>query len=129
MKSRYALWFTIGLVLIVLGIAGILFDGALEQGSGSIFITTGIVVIVFATAKLFRRTDGPDQDERTRKIGAWGITYSWFVTFLSLFVLFWIDYIGVVVLDARLVLMILMLEMALSVRLFQWYFFRKGDVE
>jgi len=114
--------------MIALGIA-MLLTGSVEQGIGSSLIASGTVVIIFATAKLFRSGDGPEQDERTRRIGAWGISYSWFVTFMSLFVLFWLDVLGVVVLDVGLVLMILMLEMALSVRIFQWYFFRKGDVE
>lgn len=128
MQRRYTLWFTLGLVLIALGIA-MLLNGSAETGIGSSLIASGTVVIIFSTAKLFRRGDGPEQDERTRRIGAWGISYSWFVTFLSLFLLFWIDVLGVVALDVRLVLMILMLEMALSVRIFQWYFFRKGDVQ
>jgi hypothetical protein len=114
--------------MIALGIATILNRPA-ETGIGSSLIASGTVVIIFVTAKLFRSVEGPEQDERTRRIGAWGISYSWFVTFMSLFVLFWLDVLGVFALDVHLVLMILMLEMALSVRIFQWYFFRKGDVE
>ncbi|MDI6718960.1 MAG: hypothetical protein QMD46_05055 [Methanomicrobiales archaeon] len=130
MERRYALWFIWGLGLLAIGILGtLIFPRGLGEGSTAILITSGIVVLVATSAKLLRCGEGPQQDERTRRIGAWGLSYSWFTTFLLLFVLFWIDYLELIRLETQAVLLVLVLTMALSARLFQWHFFRRGDVE
>jgi hypothetical protein len=99
-----------------------------ESVAASGMITSGIVIVVVMLGKEIRREEGPRQDERTRRIGAWGLSFSWFLTFLTLFALFWTQYLGLMVLSAQLVILFLILEMAISARIFQWYFFRKGDV-
>ncbi len=128
MERRYALWFVLGLGLLA---AGIVSTVAIPIGEGStgVLITAGIIMLVVTSAKLLKTGEGPQQDERTRRIGAWGLSYSWFTTFLLLFVLFWIDYLELLRLDARAVLLVVAMAMALSARLFQWHFFSKGDVE
>jgi len=129
MNIRYTLWWIFGILLIVLGMVQGILSGWEENTGTSALIVSGIVVVIFLFGKELRTGEGLRQDERTKKIGAWGLSYSWFVTFITLFILFWIRYLNLVSLDPQMVILLLVLEMAISVRLFQWYFFRRGDVE
>jgi hypothetical protein len=50
------------------------------------------------------------------------------LTIVFLAILFWVDYVGLLVLSVQAVLVSAILLMGLSARLFQWYLFRQGDV-
>jgi uncharacterized membrane protein len=129
MNKRSALWFLFGIAMIVLGASSALHSGSISENASNMLITSGIVIVIFASARSLRSEEGPEKDERTTRIGAWGISYSWFLTFVSLFILFWLDYLEIVQLDARTIILVAILEMGLSARLFQWHFFQRGDVE
>ncbi|TAJ45676.1 hypothetical protein [Methanofollis fontis] len=128
MNRRYHLWIAFGLLFITIGVIQHL-SGTGSDATTGMFVTTGAVVLVFAGTRAMRKDEGPEQDERTRRIGAYGITYSWFVTLLYLFVLFWVQNLGVIALSSSDVILSSILLMAISARLFQWWFFRRGDVE
>lgn len=133
-NQRYLYRLIVGSVMVIWGLAELL----LNPGRGSVIpvalIAAGMVFMV-AGLKLRRLSrslpfrESPDQDERTRRIGAWGISYSWFLTLLFMTALFWLDYARVLVLTTGTALAVSVIVMAVSARLFQWYFFRKGDVE
>jgi hypothetical protein len=128
MRFQYKYWWTAGILLIVLGAIQGLISGW-QDNVASGLITSGIVIVIVMLGKEIRREEGVRQDERTKRIGAWGLSYSWFLTFVTLFVLFWVQYLDLIILDVQMVLLLLVLEMAISARAFQWYFFRMGDVE
>jgi hypothetical protein len=128
MRLQYKWWWTAGILLIVLGAIQGLVSGWQDVAASGL-VTSGIIVVIVMLGKDLRREEGPKQDERTKRIGAWGLSYSWFLTFVTLFILFWVQYLGLIVLETNIVLLFLVLEMAVSARGFQWYFFRKGDVE
>ena len=67
-------------------------------------------------------------DERTRKIGAFALSYAWFSTLLVMVVMFWIDYLGVVSLNVQGVLAFLILFTIIIFGVFRWRLIRKGDV-
>ena len=127
MKSRYAIQIAAGAVL---GAAGLLLpflaDGM--EALSSLLVTIGLVLLAVAAVRHWRFRDEPEKDERTQKIGAYGISYSWFLTLVFLAILFWVDYLGVLALTVESVLLATILLMGLSARIFQWYFFRQGDV-
>ena len=125
LNQRYALWFIFGLALIAMGI----FILGVGDIPGSALVSAGVIIIILMSVRALRTGEGPEQDERTRRIGAWGLSYSWFATFVLLFILFWVDYLGIIHLGTQVLLLVLVLTMAISARLFQWYFFRQGDVE
>lgn len=125
---RYLYWWAMGLLLIVLGTADALISGWRDIGASAL-IVSGTVILVIMLGKEIRTEEIPRQDERTRRIGAWGLSYSWFITFITLFILFWIQYLGLITLSVQIVILFLVLEMGISARAFQWYFFKKGDVE
>lgn len=89
---------------------------------------SGFVMMIGAGARMFKQEPYRLQDERTRRIGAWGLSYSWFITFLALFGVFWLDYLGIASPDAGTLSVVFILLMGISARLFQWYLFRQGDV-
>ncbi|MDH7509963.1 MAG: hypothetical protein QHH04_02835 [Methanolinea sp.] len=89
----------------------------------------GTVLVVFSGLKLWRGDKDSFQDERTRKIGAYGLSWSWFLTFIVLFAVFWADYLGFWSPDAATLSVLLILLMGISARAFQMYLFRRGDVD
>lgn len=127
MKRRYAIQMTAGAVIGVLGLVLPFLVGGTEALS-SILVTIGLVILAVAAVRHWRFRDEPEKDERTQKIGAYGISYSWLLTLVFLAVLFWVDYLGVLVLTAETVLLATILLMGISARIFQWYLFRQGDV-
>jgi hypothetical protein len=128
MRFRYKYWWAGGIFLIIMGVIQGLVSGW-QDVTASGLITSGIIVVIIMLGKEIRTEEGPPQDERTKKIGAWGLSYSWFLTFVTLFILFWVQYLGLLVLSVQIVILFLVLEMAISARFLQWYFFRRGDVE
>jgi small neutral amino acid transporter SnatA (MarC family) len=135
MNRRYLYRLIIGSVMAIWGLAELL----LNPGGGPVIpvaLVAAGIVFVLAGFRLRQRASqslpsggGPEQDERTRKIGAWGISWSWTFTIFFMAGLFWLDYFRVVILSAEVALGISVVVMAISARLFQWYFFAKGDVE
>ncbi|MBP7409920.1 hypothetical protein [Methanoculleus sp. 10] len=127
MKARYAIKIAAGAVLAAAGILlPFLIDGI--EALSSILVTIGLVTIAVVVMQHWRFQDEPESDERTQKIGAYGISYSWLLTLVFLAILFWVDYLGVFPLTVETVLLSTILLMGLSARIFQWYFFRQGDV-
>jgi hypothetical protein len=127
-RTRYLLWTAFGVLLLLAGIAGMITGGEDETVTG-MFITSGIIVLLFAGSRAMRQEEGPEQDERTRKIGAYGITYAWFLTLVYLFALFWLENGGLLALSSTDVIISTILLTAVSAKVFQWWLFRKGDVE
>ncbi|HDR72628.1 MAG TPA: hypothetical protein ENN85_01730 [Methanoculleus sp.] len=101
--------------------------GALGTIAGSA-IATGFVMMLLAGARLLKGESHSMQDERTKRIGAWGLSYSWFLTFLAMFAVFWLDHLGTASPDAGTLSVVFILLMGLSAKLFQSYRFRRGDV-
>ena len=131
-KSRT--WVTVflifGVTLLIAGLADLLFMPVDGPGNMAIsFVTFGFILVFLAGARLFRDETDFLQDERTRKIGAYGLSWSWFLTFIMLFGFFWLDYLGIYKPDAGTLAVILILLMGVSAKVFQWHLFRKGDVE
>ncbi|RXA16398.1 hypothetical protein EQO05_14085 [Methanosarcina sp. MSH10X1] len=92
-------------------------------------INMGLIIFIATVFRLFRRGDLPDRDERTKKLAAYGITYSWLLTLVVITVLSWIQYFGLAELTANGVLGIILFFMIISANVFRWYFMRKGDIE
>jgi hypothetical protein len=71
----------------------------------------------------------PESDERSKKIGAYGITYAWLTGLFFMTGLFWLDYGGWLRLGTQNALALSVIVLALSAVIYQTYLFRKGDVE
>lgn len=131
-KSRT--WITIMFIcgILMLG-AGLIQMVLLPVPSGgnqsAMFISAGTVMVILAGLRLWKGEKDYLQDERTKKIGAYGLSYSWFLTFLVLFGIFWANYLNLWSPDARTLSVLLILLMGISAKAFQVYLFREGDVE
>lgn len=125
-KYKYKMLIGLGILL-----AGMLVTAFLEVDIliPIVLINTGLIVFLATVFKLFKSGDLPDKDERTKKLAAYGITYSWFLTLVLITVLTWVDYFKLFELTARGVLGILLFFMIISANVFRWYFMRKGDIE
>jgi hypothetical protein len=124
-----AVFFNFGLGLLAYGLLQMLTMPADAPGNISNYsIAAGFIMMILAGPRMLSEEPYRLQDERTKKIGAWGLSYSWFVTFMAMFGVFWLDYLEIASPDAGTLSVIFILLMGISAKLFQSYLFRRGDV-
>lgn len=128
LQKGYKYKLTLGVILIL---AGILLAAFFEDNSSVpvILIVMGMVVFVISAFRLFRQGDLPDRDERTKKLAAYGITYSWLFTLVLITILYWVEFLDLAEFTSEAVLGILLFFMIISANVFRWFFMQKGDVE
>jgi hypothetical protein len=128
MKPRNLYRIVIGVLMITSGIVSLL----LTAGEGIIstmLLAAGFAFLITGISRHRRYGDEPESDERSKKIGAYGITYAWLTGLLFMTGLFWLDYLNVVRLSTQNALALSVVVLALSAVIYQTYLFRKGDVE
>lgn len=129
MQRRQSYLLILGILFILAGIALPYTGIATGSPASASLISAGIAMLIVTAVTAMRSRDEVPSDERTKKIGAYGITYSWLLTLVLILIFFWIDYLDLAVLGLQAVLGVLLFTMVLSARVFQWFLFRKGDVE
>lgn len=129
MNLKYKLFLVLGFLLTLAGLLMLLAGEEMGGGHASVLITIGVVIIAVMALRLWRHGEDIEADERTKKIGAYGISYSWFLTLVLLFLLFWIDRLALMALTAGDVLLAVILVMTISAKAIQWHLSRKGDVD
>jgi hypothetical protein len=116
-----------GVVIIAGGVITlVLIPG--EPSLGTMLLAGGIAILVTSIINHRKYGDEPDSDERSRKIGAYGITYAWLTGILFMFGLIWLDVLGVLRLGTQNALVASILVLAFSAVIYQGLLFRKGDV-
>jgi hypothetical protein len=90
--------------------------------AGIVFLFTGVI-------NHRKYGDEPESDERSKKIGAYGLSYAWLTGLLFMFGLFWLDYLNLLRLSTQNALVLSILVLALSAMCYQMWLFRKGDVD
>jgi len=128
MEKKYLYTLVLGITIMVAGILSIAFQEVDKSVSISL-ISIGLIILLVTVFRLFRKGELPDRDERTKKLAAYGITYSWLLTLVLITVLYWMEYFKLVELTVGGVLGILLFFMIVSSNVFRWYFMQKGDVE
>jgi hypothetical protein len=128
MKPRNRYRIIIGALMVISGIVSILLTSE-EAIVGTILLCAGITFLITGISRQRRYGDDPESDERSKKIGAYGLSYAWLTGLIFMVGLFWLDYLGVLNLNTRNALSGSILVLALSGVIFQMYLFRKGDVE
>jgi hypothetical protein len=114
----------LGLLMIIAGLA-------LTTASGDNFqmmITGGFIMFIICFAGYRKPADRDIQDERSLKIGTWGMAYSWYLTYLVIILAFWLSYFKAVTFTVEMITGILIILMPVSTIIFQKYFASKGDV-
>jgi hypothetical protein len=127
-KPRNLYRIIIGVLMLVSGIISILLNPG-EAGIGTMLVVAGIVFLIAGISRHRKFGDDPESDERSKKIGAYGLSYAWLTGLFFMFSLFWLDYLSVLKLSVHDALMASILVLALSAVIYQAYLFRKGDVE
>ena len=97
MEKTYLYKLILGAILIAAGILSVVISEVLFDVDILIpifLINVGLIIFVATAFRLFRRGDLPDRDERTKKLAAYGITYSWLLTLVVIMVLSWVQYFG-----------------------------------
>jgi hypothetical protein len=126
-KPRNLYRIVIGALMIASGIVSIVLTPG-EAVIGTILLVAGCAFLFTGIARHRKDGDGPESDERAKKIGAYGLSYAWLTGLLFMFALFWLDYLNLLRLGAQLALVLSILVLAISARLYQAYLFRQGDV-
>lgn len=117
----------IGALMIVGGIIGAVFE---PGGSiiSTILITGGCAFLAVGVLRHRRYGEGPESDERSKKIGAYGLSYAWLTGILFISALYWLDLMGFLRLGTQGVLGLSLTVLVISAVAYQMYLFRKGDV-
>ena len=128
MNQRNLYRIIIGAIMIVSGIIGAVFD----QG-GSIFstilLTGGCAFLAVGAIRHHQFGEGPESDERSKKIGAYGLSYAWLTGILFISALFWLDLMCTFRLGTQGALGLSLMVLVISAVAYQIYLFQKGDVE
>ena len=99
-----------------------------EANIGSMLIAAGAVFLIAGITNHRKYGDDPESDERSKKIGAYGLSYAWLTGLFFMFGLFWLDYLNVIRLSSQNALALSIHVLALSAVVYQVWLFRKGDV-
>jgi hypothetical protein len=127
MQSRNLYRIIIGSLMISSGIISILLTAG-EAFIGTMLLCTGIAFLVTGISRHRKYGNDPESDERSKKIGAYGLSYAWLTGLLFMFGLFWLDYMNVLRFSAQNALALSVVVLAVSAVIFQTYLFRKGDI-
>jgi drug/metabolite transporter (DMT)-like permease len=128
MKSRNTYRIVIGALMIASGVLAFILAAG-EAVIGSILLVAGLAFLITGITWHQKYGDDPESDERSKRIGAYGLSYAWLTGLFFMFALFWLDYAGILRLDTQLALALSIVVLALSARLYQIYLFRRGDVD
>jgi drug/metabolite transporter (DMT)-like permease len=115
--------------LILWGIAELLLNPSGDNILPIVLLAAGLAFLVTGVSRRRKYGKGAEQDERSRRIGAWGMSYSWLLSLSFMWFLFLLDHFRMVMLTAESALGASLIVMTLSAVAFQMYLFRKGDVE
>ena len=126
-KSRNFYRIIIGILMIISGITSLILTAG-EAIIGTILLVAGLAFLITGITRHRQYENEPESDERSKKIGAYGLSYAWLTGLLFMFCLFWLDYLGILRLGTQVALALSIIVLALSARLYQFWLFRKGDV-
>jgi len=128
MKPRNLYRIIIGALMVISGIISILLTGNAAI-VGIILLCPGFAFLITGIIRHRRDGDDPESDERSKKIGAYGLSYAWLTGLFFMFGLIWLDYLNVLRLSAQNALALSILVLAFSAVIYPMYLFRKGDVD
>jgi hypothetical protein len=98
------------------------------QGYDALFLAiAGLVAIGVVLLRRWRAGDKPEKDERTNKLGAFSLAYSYLLSLIVAMVLFIAVYLEMVDLNTVAALQIIIYVMTESAIVFMLIFDRRGD--
>jgi len=118
----------IGVLMVISALIAILLTEG-EAIIGTILLCAGLAFLVTGISRHRKYGDDPESDERSKKIGAYGLSYAWLTGLFFMNGLFWLDYLNILKFSTQNVLALSIVILALSAVIFQMYLFWKGDVD
>jgi hypothetical protein len=100
MKLRNFYRIIVGVLLILSGIVSILLTAG-EVIIGTILLASGLAFLITGVSRHRKYGDDPESDERSKKIGTYGLSYAWLTGLFFMAGLFWLDYLGILRLSAQ----------------------------
>ncbi|MDD1693824.1 MAG: hypothetical protein LUQ71_03785 [Methanoregula sp.] len=128
MKTRNFYRIIIGALMVISGIVSLLLTAG-DAIIGTMLFCAGLAFLITGITRHRKYGDDPESDERSKKIGAYGITYAWLTGLFFMTGLFWLDYLNIVRFSTMNALALSVLVLTLSAVIYQAWLFRKGDVE
>jgi hypothetical protein len=128
MKTRNLYRIIIGVLMILSGIVSLLITSG-ETIIGTILLAAGFAFLVTGISRHRKYGDDPESDERSKKVGAYGLSYAWVTGLFFMYGLFWLDYLNMLRLSTQNALALSVVVLALSAVIYLTYLFKKGDVE
>jgi len=128
MKPRNLYRIIIGAVMILSGIVSLLLTAG-EAVISTMLLAAGFAFLITGITRHRKYGDDPESDERSKKIGTYGLSWAWLTGLFFMFGLFWLDYLGILRLSTQNALALSVVILTLSAVIYQTYLFRKGDVE
>jgi hypothetical protein len=113
--------------MIVSGIIGAVFTPGGYIFS-AILLTGGCAFLAVGVLRHRQFGEWPESDERSKKIGAYGLSYAWLTGILFISALYWLDLMGALRLGTQGALGLSLLVLVISAVACQVYLFKKGDV-
>ena len=92
-------------------------------------VAGGGAALATALVRRWQTGDQPERDERTNKIRAFGLAYSWFVSIILALVTFCAVYLGIINLNALTALSAIIYVMTGSAIVFLIFWHHGGDAE
>ena len=129
MKKKYKYNLINGPIIIIVAVALQAFCSGMNPFITRILITFGFILIINGVYRHKKYGEMIEKDERTKKISAFAISYSWLATIITMSVLILLDYFDILKMTAPQALGFTYFVMILVVLVFKWYFQRKGDIE
>ena len=112
------------IIMVMLG-SMLYFRGA---DSASVSVASSIIAAVVMISFIrWRHPEAYKKDERVNKLAAYAASWSWFVTFIFVAVIYWVDYLGLVTLGLEEAVSAIFFVMVVTIIGFRFYFLRKGD--
>jgi len=128
LKTRYNLYIITWILLIILWIIyNILFQ--VNIIINIIFYVAGFSFILISTLKYNKHWTWIIKDERTLKLSLVSTSYSWFITFVSINIIFWLNYLKIINFTKECIISIIMFIMIMSLGILQLFFKKKSDYE
>jgi hypothetical protein len=128
MKPRNMFRISIGALMTVSGLIVTLMSQG-EAIAGTILLCAGLAFLITGVVRHRKYGDDPESDERSKKIGAYGLSYAWVTGLFFMTALFWFDYAGLLRLSTQNALAASVVVLAISAVIYQAWLFRKGDVD
>jgi hypothetical protein len=128
MKPKNLYRIMIGVLMVISGIISIIMTVG-NPIVGTILVCAGLAFLFTGIVRHRKFGDDPESDERSKKIGAYGLSYAWLTGLFFMVALLWLDNLGLLKLSTVNALSCSILVLTISAVIYQAYLFRKGDVD